>query len=165
MTTEGVGEDVRPVTRSGSGYVLHLGREERALVSRLLDELRALLTEPGDPELVRRLFPVVHPDDAQREAEYQRLMRDELVASRLAGIETVSAVLGRSGRKVTLDEGQMLAFMQAVNSVRLVLGTLLDITEDDELDDEADTDDSPEYHLYGYLSWVLDASVRALSGP
>jgi Domain of unknown function (DUF2017) len=157
---------VRPVTRSGSSYVLHLGREERTLVLRLLDELRALLTEPGDPDLVRRLFPVVHPDDAEREAEYQRLMRDELVASRLGGIETVSAVLGRSGRKVTLDEGQMIAFMQAVNGVRLVLGTLLDVTEDDELEeDDAELNDSPEYHLYGYLSWVLDASVRALSGP
>jgi hypothetical protein len=159
-----VSGDVRPVTRSGSGYVLHLGREERALVSRLLDELRTLLTEPGDPELVRRLFPVVHPDEPEREAEYQRLMRDELVASRLAGIETVSTVLERSGRKVSLDEGQMIAFMQAVNSVRLVLGTLLDITEDDELGDDEGADDSPEYQLYGYLSWVLDASVRALSG-
>jgi hypothetical protein len=157
--------EVRPVTRTGSGYVLHLGREERVLVTRLLDELRALLTEPADPELVRRLFPVVHPDNPEREAEYQRLMRDELVASRLAGIEAVSTVLGRTGRKVTLDEAQMVAFMQAVNGVRLVLGTLLDVTEDDELvDREEEVDDTPEYHLYGYLSWVLDSSVQALSG-
>jgi hypothetical protein len=157
--------EVRPVTRTGSGYVLHLGREERVLVTRLLDELRALLTEPADPELVRRLFPVVHPDNPEREAEYQRLMRDELVASRLAGIEAVSTVLGRTGRKVTLDEAQMVAFMQAVNGVRLVLGTLLDVTEDDELvDGEEEVDDTPEYHLYGYLSWVLDSSVQALSG-
>jgi hypothetical protein len=157
--------EVRPVTRSGSRYVLHLGRDERTLVVRLLDELRALLTEPGDPALVRRLFPVVHPDDPDREAEYQRLMREDLVASRLAGIETVSDVLGRTGRKVTLDEAQMVAFMQAVNGLRLVLGTLLDVTEDDELEDEAEAEtDSPEYHLYGYLSWVLDSSVRAMSG-
>jgi hypothetical protein len=156
--------EVRPVTRTGSGYVLHLGREERVLVTRLLDELRALLTEPADPELVRRLFPVVHPDNPEREAEYQRLMRDELVASRLAGIEAVSTVLGRTGRKVTLDEAQMVAFTQAVNGVRLVLGTLLDVTEDDELVDREEVDDSPEYHLYGYLSWVLDSSVQALSG-
>jgi Domain of unknown function (DUF2017) len=156
--------EVRPVTRTGSGYVLHLGREERVLVTRLLDELRALLPEPADPELVRRLFPVVHPDNPEREAEYQRLMRDELVASRLAGIEAVSTVLGRTGRKVTLDEAQMVAFMQAVNGVRLVLGTLLDVTEDDELIERDDVDTTPEYHLYGYLSWVLDSSVRALSG-
>ena len=34
---------------------------------------------------VVRLFPVAHPDDEEREAEYQRLMRDELVQSKLAG--------------------------------------------------------------------------------
>ena len=154
----------RPVTRSGSGYVLHLGKDERALVSRLLDELRALLTEPADPALVRRLFPVVHPDNPEREAEYQRLMRDELVTSRLEGIDTVSEVLGRGGRKVTFDEAQMVAFMQAVNGVRLVLGTLLDVTEDDDFTAREDLDQSPEYQLYGYLSWVLDSSVRALAG-
>ena len=81
-----------------------------------------------------RLFPVVHPDHPEREAEYQRLMRDELVTSRLAGIDAVEAVLGRSGRKVTLDEAEMLAFVQAVNSVRLVLGTVLDVGEDDDVD-------------------------------
>jgi Domain of unknown function (DUF2017) len=154
----------RPVTRSGAGYVLHLGRDERALVSRLLDELRALLTEPADPVLVRRLFPTVHPDDPQREAEYQRLMRDELVTSRLEGIARVEEVLGRSGRKVTLDEGQMLAFMQAVNGVRLVLGTVLDVGEDDDFIEPDDLETVPEHHLYQYLSWLLDASVRAISG-
>jgi Domain of unknown function (DUF2017) len=152
----------RVVTRSGGRYVLHLGRDERGLVARLLDELRVLLTEPAADTSVARLFPVVHPDHPESEAEYQRLMRDELVTSRLSGIETVSNVLGRSGRKVTLDEAQMVAFMQAVNGVRLVLGTLLDVTEDDELIEEVD--DTPEYHLYGYLSWVLDSSVQALSG-
>ena len=86
-----------------------------------------LLTEPAADTAVARLFPVVHPDHPEREAEYQRLMRDELVTSRLAGIDAVQAVLGRSGRKVTLDEAEMLAFVQAVNSVRLVLGTVLDV--------------------------------------
>jgi hypothetical protein len=154
----------KPVTRSGSGYVLHLGKDERALVARLLEELRSLLTDPADPALVRRLYPVVHPDDPERESEYQRLMRDDLVASRLGSIDVVTDVLERSGRKVTLDEAQMVAFMQAVNAVRLVLGTLLDVTEDDELIEREDADISPEHHLYGYLSWVLDSSVRALSG-
>jgi hypothetical protein len=150
--------------RGRNGYVLRIASPERALISRLLDELGELLTTPETPTTGARLFPVVHPDDAEREAEYQRLMRDELVASRLAGIETVTEVLGRSGRKVTLDEAQMAAFMQAVNGIRLVLGTLLDVTEDDELIEREEAETTPEYHLYGYLSWVLDSSVRALSG-
>ena len=50
---------------------------------------------PAGQPATARLFPVVHPDDAEREAEYQRLMRDELVTSRLAGIETVKDALAR----------------------------------------------------------------------
>ena len=156
--------DPRVVSRSGRGYVLHIGRDERALVSRLLEELRVLLTEQPDEATIARLFPVVHPDHPDREAEYQRLMRDELVTSRLEGIDTVQAVLARSGRKVSLDESEMAAFAQAVNSVRLVLGTMLDVSEDDDADPRDEILDTPEYHLYGYLSWVLDAAVRAMSG-
>jgi hypothetical protein len=129
----------------GGGFSLRLNPEERALVARLLDELGALLTEQVDPAMTGRLFPVVHPNDPDQEAEYQRLMRDELVASRLA-----------------FDEDQLVAFMQALNGVRLVLGTILDITDDDE--DEPDNVLVPEYQLYAYLSWVLDSAVRALSG-
>ena len=154
----------RAVSRSGSGYVLHLGRDERTIVVRLLDELREMLQSPATPDALTRLFPVVHPDEPEREAEYQRLMRDELVTSRLAGIDTVTDVLERPGRKVQLDEGELLAFVQAVNSIRLVLGTVLNVTEDDEVDPPDELAEAAEYHLYGYLSWVLDSSVRAMSG-
>lgn len=152
----------RLFTRSGAGYVLHLGKDERALVARLLDELRSVLGDPSASPMVRRLFPVVHPDHPEQEAEYQRLMRDELITSRLEAIDAVSAVLGRGGRKVTLDEAEMTSLLQAVNAVRLVLGTMLDVSEDDELE-RPELAASPEYHLYAYLSWILDSAVRALS--
>ena len=149
-------------TRSrGGDFVLKLGTDERALVARLLDELAVLLTDPADPSMTARLFPVVHPDRPEQEAEYQRLMRDELVASRLAGIATIKDVLAGNGKRVTFTEDQLVAFMQALNSVRLVLGTMLDVTEDDELPDKALV---PEYQLYAYLSWVLDSAVHTLAG-
>jgi len=148
--------------RSG-GFVLRLNVEERALVSRLLDELRALLTDPVDPAMTARLFPVVHPDRPDQEEEYQRLMRDDLVTSRLAGIETVKGVLAGTSKKVTFTEDQLVAFMQAVNSVRLVLGTMLGVSEDDDEDTTANTPIVPEYQLYAYLSWVLDSAVLALN--
>lgn len=149
------------VRARGGGFVLRLAVEERALVSRLLDELRVLLTDPPDQAMTARLFPVVHPDRPDQEAEYQRLMRDELVTSRLAGIETVKDVLAGTSKKVTFTEDQLVAFMQALNSVRLVLGTMLDVSEDD---DVANSPLVPEYQLYAYLSWVLDAAVHVLAG-
>jgi hypothetical protein len=148
--------------RSRNGYVLRIAPQERALIVRLLAELGELLTAPADQPATARLFPVVHPDDPEREAEYQRLMRDELVASRLAGIETVKGVLDGSAKKVTFTEEQLTSFMQAVNGVRLVLGTILNVSEDDEVDEIEDH--VPEYQLYAYLSWLLDSAVVAASG-
>jgi Domain of unknown function (DUF2017) len=147
--------------RGRNGYVLRIAPQERALVIRLLGELTELLSSSNDQPATARLFPVVHPDDAEREAEYQRLMRDELITSRLAGIAAVTKVLEGSAKKVTLSEAQLTSFMQAVNGVRLVLGTILDVSEDDDVVEIEDH--VPEYQLYAYLSWLLDSAVVAAS--
>jgi len=159
-----------PVRESGNGFLIELGEDEAMLVTRLLDELRQLLTNPSPDSserlLVVRLFPVAHPDDEEAEEEYQRLMRDELVQSKLEAIERVETVLTaerRSDRVV--DELGLVAFMQSLNAIRLVLGTMLGVTDDpsqDEVDEQLER--SPEYHLYAYLSWLLEHCVRAVSG-
>ncbi len=154
-----------PVERTRQGYRLHLGEGEREVVAGLLEQFRGLLVGPADHPALRRVFPAAYhlPEHAEHDAEYQRLMREELVASRLAGIETVMGVL-RSDSKATLDEGQVLAFMQALNGLRLVLGTVLDVGEDDDLDDVGpDHPMAAEYQLYGFFSWLLEWTVRALS--
>jgi hypothetical protein len=150
---------VPPVEAVDGGWRINLDGEERALIVRLMDELEALLTGPGDNALLQRLFPTAYPDDEEKEAEYQRLMREELVASRLAAVEGVRTSLGGDD---LLDEGETLAFMQSVNAVRLVLGTMLGITDDDSAD-AAEGADSPEHHLYDFLSWILEWTVRSLS--
>lgn len=151
------------VTRAGDGFTLHIGADEREVVARLLGELRDMQTNPDAADAVARLFPVVHPGDAVAEEEWQRLMREELVTSRAAAIDTVVGVLERPGRKVPISAEEMQAFIQAVNSIRLVLGTVLDVGEEED-DLPPEVLESPEYGLYGYLSFVLDASVRVLSG-
>jgi hypothetical protein len=152
----------RAFGRGRNGYVLRIAPQERTLVIRLLGELSELLNSPAEQPATARLFPVVHPDDAEREAEYQRLMRDELVSSRLSGIASVTKALEGSAKKVTLNEEQLTSFMQAVNGVRLVLGTILDVSEDDDVVEIEDH--VPEYQLYAYLSWLLDSAVVAASG-
>jgi hypothetical protein len=154
-----------PVRASGAGFVVDLGEDEAMLVRRLVDELRQLLTDPEPGEdakaLLHRLFPVAHPEDPEAEAEYQRLMREELVASKLAAFDAVDAALAGDGR---LDEGGLVAFMQSVNSLRLALGSMLGVTDDPDLEVDPAREDSAEYQLYGYLSWLLEWSVRAASG-
>ena len=58
-----------------------------------------------------------------------------------------------------------MGLMQALNAVRLVLGTLLDVGE--EHDPSAVRDDDPmvgEHQLYSFLSWLLEHLVRATMG-
>jgi hypothetical protein len=65
-----------------------------------------------------------------------------------------------------VDEETMIAFVQAINGLRLVLGTMLDVVEDHDPDD-SDEDDPlvSEHHLYNFLSWLLDWAVQALGEP
>ena len=151
-----------PVEAVDGGWRINLDTEERSLLLRLMGELQALLTGPDDNELLRRLFPVAYPDDEEKEEEYQRLMREELVASRLAAIESVTRTVEPANARTLLDEGETVAFMQSINAIRLVLGSMLGIT-DDESADAADKTDSPEHHLYDFLSWLLEWTVRSLS--
>lgn len=151
-----------PVRRSRSGYLLNLSEDEVDVLRRVLGQLRQLLEGGDDPgaldDLTRRLFPTAYTHDEELEAEYQRLMREELVASRVASIDIVDEILAGGGH---IDESQLTSFMQSLNAVRLVLGTMLDVGEDD---DDPQRGDSAEHHLYAYLSWLLEWTVRALSG-
>ena len=161
-----------PIERTRRGYRVNLDVEERELIHRLMGEFRSLLNEPevGDDRM-RRLYPTAYhqPGDHELDAEFQRLMHEELLSSRLKGLDVIDAVLkphaDPSRPAQLLTEAQMSAFMQALNGLRLVLGTMIDVGEDHDLDSMAD--DHPligEFHLYDFLSWVLDASVRAMQG-
>lgn len=157
----------RPVfERTDAGYVVHLDREEQQLIIQLLGELRALLLadDPNTTAITRRLFPPAYhlADDREADDEYQRLMREELVASRLSALQFVDEAFAADA---PLTEEAMHGLLQSLNAVRLVLGTLLDVGEDDG-PNEIDDDDPMigEYHLYHFLSFLLDAAVGAVSG-
>jgi hypothetical protein len=152
----------RLVARRRDGrFTLRLPDEVRQALGQLLGELRELLSteQPGD-ERLRRLFPPAYSDDLEANAEYQRFMREELVTSRLSAIDQVAETLAAK----ELTEAQLMAWMTSVNSVRLVVGTLLDVQEDDDLS-RLDPEDPSfgGYLLYGELSYVLEHIVAALA--
>ena len=151
-----------PVERIRNGYRINLQPEERELVRRLLGELQTLLVGPSDNPALKRIFPAAYhlAEHAQQDAEYQRLMREELVASRLAAISAVDEALDA---KPPLSESQVLALMQSLNGLRLVIGTVLDVSEEEDLSEvDDDAPNAGEHHLYGFLSWLLEWTVRAL---
>ena len=82
-----------------------------------------------------------------------------LVASRLAALDAVEASIDAS----ELDEQQLMSWLGAVNNLRLVLGTVLDVSDDAEIGELPDeTPDVEAYALYAYLSSLLGEIVDAL---
>lgn len=149
----------RLVKRLRSGrYQLHLDGDERALLRGLPNQLRELLAT-DDPSLLR-LFPTAYTDDPKREAEYQQLMRDDLLELHRGALDVMEETIDA----VDLDEEQVTAWMKAINQMRLVLGTRLDVTED-LYEDGMDTNDAraPAFALYSYLGWLQEHIVQALS--
>ncbi|MDA3015216.1 MAG: DUF2017 family protein [Actinomycetota bacterium] len=157
-------------------FVLRLGDAERSVIDRMLgdlDDLVALAEDPTSatvPQLTR-LFPPAFTDhegdDAERDTEYQRLMRTELVASKRAGIAAVrEAFSSADDDEVGFDTAGLTAFMQSMNSLRLVLGSLLGVTDDEAasmVDDQIR--ESPEHELFAWSGWILEWVVQALSTP
>jgi Domain of unknown function (DUF2017) len=146
----------RVVARKGA-FLLRLPDGERELLAQLLGELRTLLKlGPDDPRL-RRLYPAAYADDEEKEAEYRQLTHEELSSGRLAALDTVEQTIAAD--RLTPEE--LTAWMHAVNALRLVLGTMLDVNEDDPFAVDPEAPNAREYMLYGYLGLLLEEIVQA----
>ena len=147
-------------TRKGD-FEIKLAEGERDLLARLVPQLRELLSEsPDGPDpSLRRLFPTAYPDDPARDEEYQRLVHDDLLGRHQAALDTLEATV----QATRLDEEQLLAWMGAVNDLRLVLGTRLDVSEETDLDLDPGDPDAAALAVYSYLGFLLEHIVAALS--
>jgi hypothetical protein len=146
------------VRRRGKGrYRIKLPSNEQVLLGELVDQLREQLSASTDEPHLRRLFPPAYANDAERDAGYQVLTRDELLEKRLDALDIVARTLTGSD----LDADELAAWMTTVNSMRLVLGTRLDV---DEEPPELDPDDplAFPYAVYDYLGMLLYEVVEAL---
>ncbi len=140
------------------GYRLRLGAGEREALLQLCDELGALV-EDEDAQ-VARLFPAAFRVDPEASAEYDRLVRGELVSGRLAALRTVRETIGAE----RLDEEQMATWCGALNDLRLVHGGRLGVTEDT-YERELDPNDprAPDLAVFGWLTWLQGNAVEALA--
>jgi len=143
----------------GGGVELRLSRDERSLLAGLVEELRALLDgAPGDPSL-RRLFPPAY-DEEDDERAYRDLMGGELLEGRRSALDVVAQTLDRE--RLSADEAD--AWLRALNDLRLALGTRLDVKEDTFVEElRRDDPRAPALAVYGYLSWMQEQLIEALS--
>ena len=152
----------RPVEpdREG-GFRLRLSDGERELLRTLPGELRKILDSEQDDPSLRRLFPPAYERDDEAEDEYRRLMADELLEGRRAALRLVQETAARE----RLSAEELDAWLRALNDLRLVLGTRLDVTEETYVT-ELDPAHPQAYELsvYGYLSWLQEQLVAAAAG-
>jgi hypothetical protein len=148
----------RLVKRSGKGFDVKLPAEERQMLSSVLPQLKAALQgdATADPAF-KRLFPVAYAQDAELEAEYRAMVGDELTTKRIAQVDLVLSTV----RETHLSEDELFAWIGAVNDLRLVLGTRLDVSEETDLAVEPSHPDAAAYGLYAYLGWLLELLVDA----
>ena len=146
--------------RSDGRYQLVLDQRLRDAVASLLGELDELIeSDPDDPGL-RRLSPPAYAEDVERDAEYQLLAGDELRTSRHDAISAVRASLAAEH----LSEDELWAWLQSLNALRLVVGTRLDIDEDDHQQADVDPADPAAalWSIYQFATWTQHEIIQAL---
>jgi hypothetical protein len=148
---------------------VRLANDEVAVLRGLPDQLRTVLGEGEDEPVNRRLFPPAYLDvaDIERDAEFHRLMHDDLVSEKLTNLDLVTDSLARGTSSVRrwtveLTDAEATAWLGVLNDLRLALGVRLDITED--FDGDVDDTDprAPALRLLSYLGWLEEQLLEAL---
>ncbi|MHB8339873.1 MAG: DUF2017 domain-containing protein [Mycobacteriales bacterium] len=136
--------------------------EFEALVAGIDPEVPSVLEPPHDPVLAR-LLPDAYPEDVEggvAAAEFRRFTEPELRATKSEAAQAVlDALADERTPKLSLDRNQAEAWLIALNDLRLALGVLLGVTEDNDRRRHDITD--PLYARFNVYDWLtfLQASL------
>ena len=138
--------------RDGDRILVLLGDDERDLVADLAGQFHAVVADDDDPALAR-LYPTAYVDDRERQDDYASLVHDDLVRTRLDAADVVLA----TAHSESLDDDELASWMQVLNGLRLLLGTRLDVSEEDGFDPDAP--DASQRALLAWLGFLLEEAV------
>ena len=156
------------VERNKKGdFVLNMPGPALVYLQEVPARLSRVLTEPeSSGKAYKRLFPAAYKDDAH-EAEYRKLMDEEIRHQKLENVDEFDTLLKESEIDFTVSEvivpaHRFEAWLGFVNDMRLVLGTELGI-EEDYWDDEVPEDhpQAESFFLLHFLSAIQELLVRA----
>jgi hypothetical protein len=145
----------RVFQRDGEVIRARFAPEEVELLRTLQDGMRQALDEGGDDDpVIERLFPRAVSGDDEADAELRRLLRDDLLASRLVGLDALIRILDRCephrGKlRVDLVEDEPLLVLGVINDLRLAIGARVGI-------EDLDRDHLPEDDALAYRLAVMD---------
>jgi hypothetical protein len=148
-----------PIRRRRDGrYAVKLDASVRAVLVTMSEQLSPMLG--SDDPMTKRLFPPAYPtasfEDAER--DYRALVDSALISHHREAF----AVLAETSNADSLSESELQAWLSAVESLRLVLGTRLDVTQDMEPPDAEDPT-APEYALYELLGQLQYLMIEVLA--
>ena len=139
------------------------------LVGTLTDE--AVHIDLDDPAIKRLLPDARSGQDAQEGSEqFRQLAQDDIRQQKINDLQRAYALL-QSG-SLMLNRTEAESFSRALNQVRLVLSSRLDITDEQDAEgvhaigsvDQATDVESYMALLYNFVSWLQETLMQALIG-
>jgi hypothetical protein len=144
------------------------------------DALEALLAQPGGPAggedpkdpqapddpVLARLLPDGYRDDPEAASEFRRYTEPVLRSAKQQVAQQMLDTLPDAGGRIHLTQEQAMAWLKALNDVRLALGIRLGVTEDFEEQWGRLTQDDPQwaaFEVYAWLGAVQESLVQALA--
>jgi hypothetical protein len=136
-----------------------------------LAALEAMLYPPGaaqtpeDPVLAR-LLPDAYSDDPEAAGEFRKYTEPALRSAKYEVAKQLLDTLPEAGGRIQLSKDEALAWLKALNDVRLALGVRLGVTEEFEEDWAKLKPDDPQwtaYEVYAWLGAVQESLVQALA--
>lgn len=138
----------------------------------LVDDFRELVgseRDAADPA-VQRLTPSPYPDDVDASHAFSESTRDELLDRRLLDADTVRLSLqdfdidpdavteddALEPVDIVIAESQVDAWLRTLTAIRLVIAQRLDITSDDQHDE-----DDARFGIYDWLGYRLEVLIQA----
>lgn len=163
MLTELLDIVVAPESKEADPFAVEMGLED---LDMSVDVAAMGMLDERDP-VTSRLFPDAYPEDEQAAMDFRRFTELSLRQQKSANATTVLACLERSGDKVTITRDEALAWLTALNDLRLSLAVRLGLeneTDHEELMDLPQDDQRyAGYQIYDFLTWLQDSLVRVLS--
>jgi hypothetical protein len=150
-----------------AGELLELLGSEQETSADPLEALVGLppgeVTTPEDPALAR-LFPAAYQGDDGAATEFRRFTESDLRAGKRAVASAALVQLQpllESGGKLVLDRDQADGWLSWLNDIRLVLGTRLEVTEE-EYDVAPDDPRWQAMQVYGWLGWLQESLLSCV---
>jgi hypothetical protein len=122
-------------------------------------------TRPPEDPVLARLFPDAYGQDPEAAGEFRRYTETGLREAKQAAARLALATLDSPGEDRPLSTEESLAWLTALNDLRLALGTRLDVSEDWVHEYRELPEDDPTrfwLEVYDWLSHLQETLVGCL---